>query len=116
MNSQRAVLLEVTKTKEQDTLTVMAAVERFGEALHAMVPPGVEVVLTRHVASIVEDHLDMLLDNGLVGVILVFLVLWVFFSLRFSFWVAMGLDRAHSDPDPSPLRHLPRLRPYHHRS
>jgi HAE1 family hydrophobic/amphiphilic exporter-1 len=91
LNGQRAVLLEVTKTKDQDTLTVMNAVERFVADLRATAPPGVEVVLTRDVASIVEDRLDMLLDNGLAGVVLVFLVLWAFFSLRFSFWVAMGL-------------------------
>lgn len=91
LNGERAVLLEVTKTKAQDTLTVMAAVERFVERLRATAPPGVEVVLTRDVASIVEDRLDMLLNNGLAGVLLVFLALWLFFSWRFSFWVAMGL-------------------------
>ena len=31
LNGERAALLEVTKTKDQDTLTVMAAVERFVE-------------------------------------------------------------------------------------
>jgi multidrug efflux pump subunit AcrB len=91
LNGQRAALLEVTKTKDQDTLTVMRAVERFVEGFRATVPPGVEVVLTRDIASIVEDRLDMLLENGIAGVVLVFLVLWLFFSLRFSFWVAMGL-------------------------
>jgi multidrug efflux pump subunit AcrB len=91
LNGQRAALLEVTKTKDQDTLTVMAAVEAFVAAEQASAPPGVELALTRDVASIVEDRLDMLLENGMQGVVLVFLVLWLFFSLRFSFWVAMGL-------------------------
>jgi hydrophobic/amphiphilic exporter-1 (mainly G- bacteria), HAE1 family len=85
LNGQRAALLEVTKTKDQDTLTVMAAVEAFVAAEQASAPPGIEFVLTRDVASIVEDRLDTLLENGKQGVVLVFLVLWLFFSLRFSF-------------------------------
>lgn len=91
LNGQRAALLEVTKTKAQDTLTVMGAVRRFVAAEQASAPPGVDFALTRDVASIVQDRLDMLLTNGLQGLILVFLVLWLFFSFRFSLWVAMGL-------------------------
>ena len=91
LNGQRAALLEVTKTKDQDTLSVMGAVEEFVTRQQASAPPGVEFVLTRDVASIVEDRLDMLVENGIQGVLLVFLVLWLFFSLRFSFWVAMSL-------------------------
>jgi multidrug efflux pump subunit AcrB len=86
-----AALLEVTKTKDQDTLTVMHAVARFVENYRATAPPGVEIILTRDIASIVEDRLDMLLTNGIAGVVFVFLVLWLFFSFRFSFWMAMGL-------------------------
>jgi hydrophobic/amphiphilic exporter-1 (mainly G- bacteria), HAE1 family len=91
LNGERAALLEVTKTKDQDTLTVMAAVERFVEREQASAPQGVTFALTRDVASIVEDRLTMLLSNGVQGIGLVFLVLWLFFSFRFSFWVAMGL-------------------------
>jgi multidrug efflux pump subunit AcrB len=91
LNGRRAALLEVTKTKDQDTLSVMGAVEAFVARQQASAPPGVEFVLTRDVASIVEDRLDMLVENGIQGVVLVFLVLWLFFSLRLSFWVAMGL-------------------------
>jgi multidrug efflux pump subunit AcrB len=91
LNDERAALLEVTKTKDQDTLTVMAAVEQFVEREQATAAPGVTFALTRDVASIVEDRLTMLLSNGVQGIVLVFLVLWLFFSFRFSFWVAMGL-------------------------
>jgi multidrug efflux pump subunit AcrB len=90
-NGRRAALIEVGKTDDQDTLTVMAAVRAFVAEEEARAPPDVEFALTRDVASIVQDRLDMLLDNGLQGLVLVFLVLWLFFSLRFAFWVAMGL-------------------------
>ncbi len=90
-NGRRAAILEVTKTKQQDTLTVMQAVETFVAEERRRAPSAVSFTLTRDIASIVEDRLDMLTDNGVVGLVLVFLVLWLFFSIRFSFWVAMGL-------------------------
>ena len=90
-NGTRAALLQVSKTKEQDALDVLDAVQRFVETEQRRAPPAVTLALTRDVSSIVRDRLDMLVNNGLQGLLLVFLVMWLFFSLRLSFWVVMGL-------------------------
>lgn len=86
-----AALLEINKTKEQDSLEVMDALERFLAAERTRVPEGVELEVVADMASIVQDRLDTLTRNGVQGLVLVFLILWLFFSLRYSFWVAMGL-------------------------
>jgi multidrug efflux pump subunit AcrB len=91
LNGRRAALLQVEKTKAQDTLSVMSAVEDFLAGERRRASPGVAFALTRDIASIVRDRLNMLIRNGSQGLVLVFLVLWLFFSFRFSFWVAMGL-------------------------
>ncbi|HUU42532.1 MAG TPA: efflux RND transporter permease subunit, partial [Planctomycetota bacterium] len=90
-NGRRAGLLEVTKTRTEDILTVYDAVVAFVERERRTAPPGVELALTNDVSSLVRDRLDMLSRNGWQGLLLVFLVMWLFFSFRFSFWVAMGL-------------------------
>jgi len=90
-NGQRAAILEITKTKTEDTLEVVDAVSDFVEQQRQIVPPGVEFALTQNISTIVRDRLNMLLHNGLQGLFLVFLTMWLFFSFRFSFWVAMGL-------------------------
>ena len=90
-NGQRAALLEITKTKDEDTLNVVDAVSAFVEKQRQIAPPGVEFELTQNVSSIVRDRLNMLFSNGLQGLFLVFLTMWLFFNFRFSFWVAMGL-------------------------
>ena len=90
-DGRRAALLQVNKTKQQDTLDVMAAVEAFLADERARAPEGVRFSLTQNVSSIVEDRLTMLATNGLQGLLLVFLVMTLFFRLRFAFWVAMGL-------------------------
>jgi multidrug efflux pump subunit AcrB len=91
-NGQRAALLQVIKTKQQDTIKVMDAVGRFLEReLRPGAPRGVQFHITQDRSSIVKDRLGLLLKNGGQGLVLVFLVMWLFFQGRFAFWVAMGL-------------------------
>ncbi len=89
-NHRRAAILEITKTKAEDTLDVIDAVQVFLAEKKQTAPPGVEFKITRDFSSIVRDRLNLLVRNGLQGLVLVMLTLWLFFSLRFSFWVAMG--------------------------
>jgi len=90
-NGRRAAVLQVIKTKQQDSLVVMASVNRFLETERQRAPPEVEFTVTQDRSSIVSDRLNLLLRNGGQGLILVFLTMWLFFQLRFAFWVAMGL-------------------------
>lgn len=90
-NGQRAAVLQVTKTKSEDTLKVFAAVKNFVDAEQQRAEPGVRYTLTQNMSSIVQDRLQMLVKNGVQGLILVAMTLWLFFSLRFAFWVVMGL-------------------------
>lgn len=90
-DGRRAAILEVVKTQSEDTLSVVDAVTRFIEKERRRAPPEVMFILTQNISSIVRDRLTMLLRNGAQGLVLVFLTLWLFFSFRYSFWVAAGL-------------------------
>lgn len=90
-DGQRAALLTVAKTRDQDSLDVMADLVDFLAAENTRAPAGVELTIAQDVSSIVQDRLSLLMRNGVAGLVLVFLVLWLFFSLRYSFWVSMGL-------------------------
>jgi len=90
-DGQRAAILQITKTKEEDTLEVVAQVKTFVSREQQLAPPEVKFTLTQDMSTIVQDRLNMLLTNGWQGLILVFLVMWLFFRMRFAFWVAMGL-------------------------
>jgi hydrophobic/amphiphilic exporter-1 (mainly G- bacteria), HAE1 family len=90
-NGQRAAILEIRKGKTADTLTVIGAVRSFVDEERAKAPPSIEIAITQDISSIVSDRLNMLVRNGASGLVLVLVTLTLFFSLRFSFWVAMGL-------------------------
>ncbi len=93
-NGRRAAYLAVEKGRGDDTLEVIDAVKAYIDAERGRAPPGMVFEITRDVASIVRDRLTMLLRNGVQGLGLVFLVMWLFFGLRYSFWVAAGLPVA----------------------
>ncbi|MBE9555472.1 MAG: efflux RND transporter permease subunit [Proteobacteria bacterium] len=90
-NGARAALLEVSKARSGDTLEVVDAIKEFLEIERATAPPSMAFDITRDVSTIVRDRLNMVLKNGAQGLFLVALTLWLFFGLRYSFWVAMGL-------------------------
>lgn len=90
-NGRRAALLEISKTENQDALRVMEAIKTNLAREQAMAPKGVGLTISQDVTSNVRDRLRLLTENGTMGLALVFLTILAFFSLRFCFWVAMGL-------------------------
>jgi len=90
-NGRRAAFLEISKTYDQDSLKVMDAIMQNLERERAVAPKGVKLAISTDVTSNIRDRLQILTSNGVQGLVLVFITMWLFFSLRFSFWVTMGL-------------------------
>jgi HAE1 family hydrophobic/amphiphilic exporter-1 len=90
-NGKPSAILDITKTETDDTLAVIDAVNAFLARERQTAPPGIEMVVTNDISSIVRDRLRLLLVNGGQGLVLVMLVLWLFFGFRYAFWVAAGL-------------------------
>jgi multidrug efflux pump subunit AcrB len=90
-NGKKAAVLNITKTEKEDTLNVIERVREVLAAQRKLMPPGISLVVSNDLSSIVKDRLRLLITNGAQGLALVFLVLWLFFGFRYSFWVAAGL-------------------------
>ncbi len=90
-NGQRAALLEIIKTTHQDSLRVMDAVRENLQRELTLAPKGIRLEISQDVTRNIKDRLRILLENGVAGLILVFITMWAFFSFRYSFWVTMGL-------------------------
>ena len=90
-NGAPAAVLDITKTPSEDALNVINNLTEFLEAERAQAPPSVTMEITADGASVVRDRLTLVVVNGIQGLALVFMVLWLFFGFRFAFWVAMGL-------------------------
>ncbi|WP_127903502.1 efflux RND transporter permease subunit [Solirhodobacter olei] len=90
-NGKRAAIVNVTKTANQDTLKVMAALQSELAKARAEAPAGITLDISQDSTTNIVERLRIIGTNGLQGLILVLVTMWLFFGFRFSFWVAMGL-------------------------
>jgi multidrug efflux pump subunit AcrB len=81
----------ISKNKQDDTLRIYHAVKQFIDKENAKLPDSTRLVITRDIAVMVKDRLKMLIKNGWQGLFLATLALFLFFSWRYTFWVAFGL-------------------------
>jgi len=86
-----AAILAVSKNTTDDSLRVLEAVEEMLIIERSKLPKNVGLVLTQDATSIVKDRINLLTTNAWQGLILVFAVMWLFFTFRYAFWVVMGL-------------------------
>ncbi len=91
LDGNPAALLKISKNTSDDTLTVFNAVKQFVETENSRLPESTRLVITQDSASVVQDRLNLLMTNGWQGLLLATLTLLLFFSWRYTFWVAMGL-------------------------
>ncbi|MDG4868594.1 efflux RND transporter permease subunit [Guyparkeria sp. 1SP6A2] len=93
-DGQRAIVLQVYKSRADDALDVMAELRAFMEREQASRGDSVSLSITQDMTSIVEDRLQMLVKNGIIGLLLVTLVMSLFFRPRIAIWAVLGLPVA----------------------
>ncbi|MEH6472744.1 MAG: efflux RND transporter permease subunit, partial [Halopseudomonas sp.] len=90
-NGQPAAFLKISKNSINDSLDVLDQVKVFIETEQQRLPAEVTLALTQDFTSIIDDRISMLAKNAWQGLLLVFVVMWLFFGTRYAFWVVMGL-------------------------
>ena len=93
-DDKASALLKISKNKEDDALRIKERVSQFVEDQRQIAPDGVSLEMTNDLSSVLWDRLTMMVRNGWQGIVLVFATMWLFFSFRYSFWVAAGLPVA----------------------
>lgn len=90
-SSMPAVLLTVFKTESEDSMLISKEVLAFIEDYNKQMPPNVRLGYWLDASVFIKERMDMMVKNGLFGLVLVFFTLWFFLDLRLSFWVALGI-------------------------
>ncbi len=89
-----AIEMIVQRSLTTDALKAATIVNTYLEELRGTLPPNIEIRQYDIQASLISDRINLLLRNGLSGLVLVLIVLFVFLSGRIAFWVAMGIPVA----------------------
>ena len=91
-NGQPAAFVEAYRSSGEQVLSVVAAVEEhLNQRVIPSLPAGVAVEIWNNDAEIYESRVDLLLENGAVGLLLVLVALALFLEIRLAVWVAAGI-------------------------
>jgi multidrug efflux pump subunit AcrB len=90
MDGKRAVSFEITKLPEEDLQKISEYCNQYIEKFN-LNNKEVELVMSFDSFSLLSQRLNMLIENGVMGLLLVLVCLGLFLSLRLSFWVAVGI-------------------------
>ncbi len=89
-----AVSIRVDRADFGDAIKMQATVEDVADRLQATLPEGVTIELIRTRAEAITERLWVLFDNGMLGLLLVVCLLFLFLNARTAFWVAAGIPAA----------------------
>jgi len=91
-NGIPAVMINVMRVGDEQILDIADTVETYlVDELQPTLPDGVFAVIGRNEASTIKDRLGILLENGIMGLLLVILTLTIFLEWRVAKWTSLGI-------------------------
>ena len=91
VNQKPAVIISIYKTNKEDTIEIANAVHTFIDDAQSRVPPGSEIGILFDNSDSIRQQVNILLKNGIMGLAIVFVLLWLFLNARLSLWTGVGI-------------------------
>lgn len=88
-NGERAAFIDVKRSESEDTLAVASAVKEYLKKLS--LPAGVSVSIQTDDTVALRDRTSLMLRNGVMGFVLVFLILMLFLDLKLAAWISAAI-------------------------
>lgn len=91
VNDLPAIELQLQRAETGDTLKASNIMQAWLEQTRPTLPQGIELIVYDETWTLVKDRIMLLVNNGISGLILVVLILYLFLNGRVAFWVAVGI-------------------------
>jgi len=89
-NGKPAVVFTINNTIEEDLIAITDYVKQYLERFK-IEHPELETNIVQDQSVVVEQRTGLLINNGVIGAILVLVLLALFLNIRLAFWVALGI-------------------------
>ena len=86
-----AVEFSLNRNENSDSLEAARILGAWVEDTRPLLPPGVELVPYSQQWELLQERINLLVKNGVGGLALVLLVLFLFLRGRVAFWIAVGI-------------------------
>ena len=95
-NGQKAITLKVFRSLGSDVLKNTKILESTVNEFQAKLNNNINIQIYDLSSQLIRDRINLLLKNGLGGLVLVLLILFLFLKLKVVIWVAIGIPAAIS--------------------
>lgn len=93
-NKKEAITLRIYRALGNDTLELTKALEETIKERKKFLPSNIEIDIYDLSSQLIRDRINLLLKNGIGGLILVLIILSLFLRGRVVVWVAVGIPAA----------------------
>ena len=91
VNGEKGFILQVKKQAQADVITTVDLVKAHMDKTRAKHNNQLDIFYSADLSKYVRNRLDIVTNNGLIGLLLVLVVLGAFLSFKTAFWVAVSL-------------------------
>ncbi|MDT8447324.1 MAG: efflux RND transporter permease subunit [bacterium] len=91
LDGKRAVFFNVYQKMGFTPAQVATQINEYLETTQAGFSPGVDLVIWQDRSEIFQQRFDLLVNNGIMGLVLVFIILALFLEIHLAFWVMLGI-------------------------
>ena len=93
-NGKPAVALSVFRVGDQNILEISEALQQYVKQPTSYIPENVQLDVWQDTSVYFKSRINLLTENAIGGLMLLFLVLLLFLRLQLSFWVSVGIPIA----------------------
>ncbi|HEX04454.1 MAG TPA: efflux RND transporter permease subunit, partial [Bacteroidetes bacterium] len=90
-NNDQAVMVRVFRVGNQKPTEIAEIVRDYVDKRNLELPETVKINVFMDWSVVLKDRINLLLKNGLLGLVLVLIILTMFLEIRLAFWVSAGI-------------------------
>ncbi|WP_081696346.1 efflux RND transporter permease subunit [Thiomicrorhabdus sp. Kp2] len=91
VDGSTAIEMQLMRAESGDTLKSSEIMQKWVNEVEPQLPQGVRLQVYDETWSLVNQRIMLLVNNGIGGLILVVLILYIFLNGRVAFWIAVGI-------------------------
>ncbi len=91
ISDRAAVVLVLRRNENGDSLKSADILQKWLDDTRPTLPTDIEIQVFNERWALIKDRILLLVKNGVGGLVLVLIILYLFLSARVAFWVAVGI-------------------------
>jgi len=88
-NGERAAFITISRSANEDTLTIANIAKDYISAVQ--LPDGLKISLQNDETIPLNDRINLMVRNSILGFMLVFIILLLFLDLKLAFWTSIAI-------------------------